>query len=267
MDLTAAIPAGTYLLGFQYVTDGAVVESGFQFDNISVAGGAIDGAEGTPTFTFTPATGGFRVTTGTEESFHDNFYVVENRPYLEYDASLKTAYNFGFLNTLPNKVEHFPYQDGVLISYWDTSQSDNNVGDHPGEGLILPIDANPTPYHWKDGTLMRPRIQTFDSTFGPGWIDSITVNKDGVPVKIPFRRAVDTFDDRQTYWSASDGHTPAAHGRYQVGWIGVNPPKTGTTIEVKDFKGRYNEQANIEVRPSSDRHDDDDDDDDGPDDD
>ncbi len=69
---------------------------------------------------------------------------------------------------------------------------------------------------------------------------------------------------RSSYWSAGDGHTPAAHGRYQVGWIGVNAPNTGTTIEVKDFKGLYNEQANIVVRPS--KVDNDDDEGDGPDD-
>ena len=43
-----------------------------------------------------------------------------------------------------------------------------------------------------------------------------------------------TFDDLKTWWFASDGHTPASHGRYQVGWTGVNVPKTGTTIRVKN---------------------------------
>ena len=31
-------------------------------------------------------------------------------------------------------VEHFPYQDGLLVSYWDTSFSDNNKSEHPGSG-------------------------------------------------------------------------------------------------------------------------------------
>ena len=40
-------------------------------------------------------------------------------------------------------MEHYPYQNGMLVTYWDSSQGDNNVGDHPGEGLILPVDAHP----------------------------------------------------------------------------------------------------------------------------
>ena len=77
--------------------------------------------------------------------------MAENRAYDVYDESLKTAYNFGFLNAKPDWVEHFPYQDGLLISYWDESFSDNSVGDHPGGGLILPVDAHPTSEHWSDG--------------------------------------------------------------------------------------------------------------------
>ena len=64
--------------------------------------------------------------------------------YDGYDASLRTAYNFGFLNTRPDWVETYPYQNGLLVSYWDESQTDNNVGDHSCSGLILPVDAHPT---------------------------------------------------------------------------------------------------------------------------
>ncbi len=35
---------------------------------------------------------------------------------------------------MPDYVDHFAYQDGLLIHYWDTSQADNNTGLHPGEG-------------------------------------------------------------------------------------------------------------------------------------
>ena len=69
-------------------------------------------------------TGGFRVTTGTEIQSFFNAYVLANREYTGYDESLKTGpYNFGFLNepTRQDWVEHFPYQDGLLIDYWNTS--------------------------------------------------------------------------------------------------------------------------------------------------
>ncbi len=71
---------------------------------------------------------------------------------MAFDKYLKTGpYNFGFPNK-PDFVEHFPYQDGLLISLWDTSQGDNNTSQHPGEGLILPIDAHPRTIYNLDGT-------------------------------------------------------------------------------------------------------------------
>jgi immune inhibitor A len=57
----------------------------------------------------------------------------ENRQYDGYDKSLATAYNFGFLGTAKdNWVETHPYMPGLLITYWDDSYEDNNVGEHPG---------------------------------------------------------------------------------------------------------------------------------------
>lgn len=46
----------------------------------------------------------------------DNYYIASNRSYVSFDQYLKTGpYNFGFLNTKPDWVEHFPYQQGLLI--------------------------------------------------------------------------------------------------------------------------------------------------------
>ena len=94
-------------------------------------------------------------------------------------------------------METFPYQNGLLINYWDTSQTDNNVGDHPGEGLILPVDAHPTLEHWSNGQLMRQRIQSYDSTFGLERTDAITLNLNSVPTTIASKPAVPVFDDTQ----------------------------------------------------------------------
>ena len=52
---------------------------------------------------------------------------------MSFDKYLQSGpYNFGYANTKPDFVEHFPYQDGLLVSYWDTSQSDNNTSAAPG---------------------------------------------------------------------------------------------------------------------------------------
>ena len=241
----------TVLLGFRYWTDVAVAEAGFQVDAVNV-----DGAGDPGGWTFEPD-GGFSVTTGQETSLHYNAYLAENRLYSSYDRSLKTAYNFGFLDRRPDWVESYPFQDGVLISYFDTSQLDNNVGDHPGKGLILPIDAHPAPLHWSDGWLMRPRIQAFDATFGLDRTDRLELHKDSRRTVIPSQRAVDTFDDTKSWWSASDGHahdashsgSASSHDHYQVGWIGVNVPQTGTSIRVRSTSTR-NGTATLEVRRS-----------------
>jgi immune inhibitor A len=238
----------TVLLGFRYWTDGFVVESGFQVDALEIPGQDFDGAETDAGWSFD----GFVVTSGTGTEFHFNAYVVEFRTYRGYDKSLDTGpYNFGWLNEpdLVNLVEHFSYQDGVLISYWDSSFEDNNVGDHPGGGLILPVDSHPELEHWSDGTLMRPRLQTYDSVFGLSPTESITPHNDGVPTTIASKPAVPLFDDSNTYWFDCDEHgcTGDHPGRYQPGWSSVNVPNTGTRIRVVSVGAQGNfVQVNVD---------------------
>jgi immune inhibitor A len=75
---------------------------------------------------------GFRTTTGTEVNDFDNYYIASHRNHMSFDKYLKTGpYNFGFIPERPDWVEHFAYQEGLLISYWDTSQGDNNTSEHP----------------------------------------------------------------------------------------------------------------------------------------
>ncbi|MBA3347374.1 MAG: immune inhibitor A [Actinobacteria bacterium] len=246
--LTAAVPTGTNALRVRYQTDGAVAESGFLIDSITLGGAVIGNAESaTEGWTFN----GFVRTTGTETSSHFNAYVAENRQYDNYDASLKTAYNFGFLDTRPDWVEHFPYQDGLLINYWDNSFGDNNVGDHPGGGLILPVDAHPSFHHSYDGHLLRPRILSYDSTFGLEATDAITVHKNSQPTTIASQPAVPVFDDRKDYWFNADEHASTGNhvGRYEPGWSSVNVPKTGTQIRVKSVSAQGNFMQ-VEVSPA-----------------
>jgi immune inhibitor A len=237
--LTATLPAGTDTIRFRYQTDGAVAQSGFQVDAIAVDGAALDDG-----WTFD----GFRETTGSETQSFFNAYVLENRQYDGYDASLRTAYNFGFLDERPDWVETYPYQDGLLVWYWNDEFTDNNVGDHPGAGLLLPVDAHPTFHHYADGTLMRQRLLSYDSTFGLESTDAITIHKNSEPASIPSQPAVRTFDDTKTWWydCDDDACTGAHDGRYQPGWTGVDVPKTGTTVTVN---GSVKGHLNITVAP------------------
>jgi immune inhibitor A len=221
----SAFAGGTHDIGFRYWTDGAVVGSGFQVDDIQVNGTEIGDNESDAGWTFD----GFSVTDGAESAFYSNYYVVENRQYKGYDAGLKTGpYNFGFLNDpdLGNWVEKFPYQDGILISYWDNSQRDNNTSEHPGEGLILPIDAHPeAEYRPDNGNPVRARILAYDSTFTFAATDAITLHFNSQALTIGPKTGVSIFDDSIQYWNPA---TPLA---------GVMNPDTGTTIRILKLNG------------------------------
>jgi len=240
VDLTVDLTpfTGDVLLGFKYWTDGAVVEPGFMVDEIMVTGYPSDGAETDAGWTFAP-TGGFRVSTGTESAMFSHYYVGEYRQYRGYDATLRNAYNFGWATDaiLSDFVERFPYQDGLLMSYWDTSMADNDVGDHPGMGLLLPIDAHPTVMKRGDGGIWRNRVQSFDSTFGLERTDAITLHWKGVSSFHPSQKAVPVFDDRTQYYRPAN----------PLG--GVINPNTGTQVRVRSVSAKGNFMQ-VEVRPA-----------------
>jgi immune inhibitor A len=225
VELTADLSAytGPTLVGFRYWTDPAVVEPGFMVDEIQVTGSPVDGAESDAGWTYDPE-GGFHVSTGESTSFHFNAYVLEYRQYWGFDDALRTGpYNFGFLDNpdLQNWVERFSYQKGLLISYWDDSQADNNVSEHPGQGLILPIDAHPATMYRADGQPWRPRVQAFDSTFGIWRTDALRLHFNSEESRHPSQRPVRVFNDNRQYWNPE---TP---------WAGVINPHTGTQVRIQ----------------------------------
>ncbi len=237
--LTADLSAfsGDVLLGFRYWTDGAVVNPGLMVDEISINGGPTDGAESDAGWTFD----GFRVSTGVETALYSNYYVAEYRQYRGYDEGLRDGvYNFGFLDNpaLGNWVEHFPYQDGLLVSYWDTSQSNNNTPQHPGRGLILPIDAHPEALIRADGGVWRNRVQSYDATFGLEPTDEITLHWLSQPSTHGNLPAVPVFDDNNTYYDPANP------------WGSVINPNTGTSIRVVSVSAQGNFMQ-VQVRPSN----------------
>ncbi|HET8593686.1 MAG TPA: hypothetical protein VFM07_00450 [Intrasporangium sp.] len=140
------------------------------------------------------------VTLPKDANGRDRFYIAENRQYAGYDATLKSGpYNFGWMLTKSDWVEHFPYQDGLLISYWNTAVSNNNTKAHPGTGRVLPVDARPTALRWSDGTVARNRIQSFDSTFGVSPTDPISLHRETTAglttLDVPAQAPVSVFDD------------------------------------------------------------------------
>jgi immune inhibitor A len=227
-------------LRFRYQTDGGVAQKGFTADSITVTadGAALfsDNAE-TADAAWT-ATGFSRVGASFTKEYAQ-YYIAENRQYVSYDTTLKTGpYNFGFATTRPDWVEHFPYQNGLLIWKWDTSQADNNTGDHPGTGLILPVDAHPTALKWSDGTLMRNRFQAYDSPFSTYRTDALTLHKDGVATRVPSAKGVSVFNDHTSdYYDESN---PTG---------GVEVTDTNTKIKITK-EARDGSTINLEVGPA-----------------
>ncbi len=233
VDLTADLSAyagQTVTLGFRYWTDGAVAYSGFKVDDIAITGLPIDDAETDAGWTYN----GFVQTTGTVSESFFNAYFAEYRQYRGYDDALRTGpYNFGFTNDLAlgNWVERFPYQDGLLVWYYDTSFADNNVGDNCASGrcggMFLPVDAHPALMLRPDnGQVWRPRIQSYNSTFALTSTPKITLHANSMPQTYGGLPANPMFDDTQSYWVAPD---PSISN---YGWASVIVPNTGTTIRV-----------------------------------
>ncbi|MCX5048495.1 MULTISPECIES: immune inhibitor A domain-containing protein [unclassified Streptomyces] len=223
-------------LRFRYQTDSGVAQKGFAADEITVT------ADGTALFSdnaeaadaaWTAA--GFSRIGASFTKDYKQYYLAENRQYVSYDNTLKVGpYNFGFSTTRPGWVEHYPYQNGLLIWKWDTSQQDNNTSQHPGAGLVLPIDSHPAALKWSDGTLMRGRIQSYDSPFSLYGTDGMTLHNADVATRIKSSKGVPVFNDHtSTYYDESDPLAGVRVTDTNTKIKIVREAKDGSTIKVE----------------------------------
>ncbi|MFJ5988965.1 immune inhibitor A domain-containing protein [Lentzea sp. NPDC092896] len=221
-------------LRFAYRTDGALALQGFFADQITVtADGApvlTDGGETAGLWT----TRGFRTTEGKETKAFDQFYIASNRTYESYGKYNQTGpYRYSFPDK-PDFVEHFPYQDGLLVSLWNTSFLDNNVSEHPGEGLILPIDANPAPLYNLEGQRWSPTVSGYDAPFSLQKSDSFTLHVNGKASYVRGAAAQPTFDDTKQFWYAEQ---PNAGVKLPAAGVGLKVLRqSGTSMTVKLYK-------------------------------
>lgn len=167
---------------FRYQTDGGVHYAGAFLDDITVKNGGTtlltDNVDGPDDNGWTPE-GGFAKSDGVEVSSGDRYYLVENRTYVGYDATLAEGpYQFDRAYTAPDHVQHFPYQDGMLVWAIDEAYTDNNTIEHQGHGLALPVDARPAKFTYPDGTAPSNRRQPYDATFGTQTLDAVTLHKE-----------------------------------------------------------------------------------------
>ncbi|CAL9515031.1 Pre-pro-metalloprotease PrtV [Streptomyces sp. enrichment culture] len=226
-------------LRFRYQTDGGVALKGFAADRITVtADGATLFADDAESADAAWTASGFTRVGASFTKDYAQYYIAENRQYVSYDRTLKTGpYNFGFASR-PDWVEHYPYQNGLLIWKWDTSQADNNTSVHPGTGLVLPVDSHPTALRWSDGTLMRNRVQAYDSPFSLYATDGITLHKADVATRVPSSKGVPVFNDHTNdYYDESN---PTG---------GVDITDTNTKIKIVK-EARNGSTISVEVGPA-----------------
>ncbi|MFE0414096.1 immune inhibitor A domain-containing protein [Streptomyces tendae] len=226
-------------LRFRYQTDGGLAMKGFTADEIAVtADGETLFSDNAETEDAAWTADGFTRKGASFTKEYAQYYIAENRQYVSYDKTLKTGpYNFGF-SERPNWVEHYAYQNGLLIWKWDTSQADNNTSQHPGTGLVLPIDSHPTALKWKDGTVMRNRFQAYDSPFSLYRTDGMTLHKADVAKYVPGSKGVSVFNDRK-----NDYYDPAN----PTGGVKI----TDTNTKIKILKEAKNGSTiELEVGPA-----------------
>lgn len=224
----SAYAGKTVGLRLRYMTDAAAGGIGFFADNISVtSGGATLFTSGAESGSEGWSAMGFSAVGAAISQAYKHYYLAANRQYVSFDRYLQSGpYNFGWANTRPDWIEKFPYQNGLLVSYWDTSMADNNTGEHPGEGMVLPVDAHPQPIIRTDGGgYMRARIAGYDATFGNEQVDPLSLHINGVANKVPSRPGNNIFKDEQQYWYSATPYT------------GVKTPATGTRIRVDGSTG------------------------------
>jgi immune inhibitor A len=193
---------------FVYKSDGGVNEAGVFLDEIvTKAGQQVLDTEGAESGESAWTADGFTTSDGTATTTGARYYLLENRSYVGYDDTLRTGpYNFSEGFTRPNWVEHFSYQDGMLVWLVDHSVADNNTSEHPGSAYALPIDARPEALAWSDGSLGRSRIQVVDATFGLQMTDVLKLSRQvsetsSQTLEAPARPGVATFDDTADYYN------------------------------------------------------------------
>ncbi|MEV0425277.1 immune inhibitor A domain-containing protein [Micromonospora sp. NPDC050495] len=197
-----ALAGKTVQFRLRYQTDGGLSAGGFYGDAITVT------ADGASLFTDGAETGagawtlnGFSIQAATYTKQFANYYIAGNRSYVSYDKYLKTGpYYFGYANTRPDYVDHYAYQTGLLVSYWNLRWADNDTFEHPGEGRNMIIDAHPEPLYNLTGAPWRARVQVYDAPFSLQRPDSFTLHINGQPQYVRGQKAQPLFDDTKQYW-------------------------------------------------------------------
>lgn len=186
------------LLQFRYMTDWGVTMAGFMIDDIRIT------ADGQVLFfddveTLAPGWTANIWTRYQGYNMYTHYYLAEWRTHDGFDSSLAYTYNFF---GLPNTVEWFSYDPGLLLWYRDTAYTDNWVGVHPGRGFLSVVDSHPqpmiTPIY---GLPWRTRVQIHDAAFSLVRGADITLTRYGKSHTYQAKQAQPEFNDSHPFWN------------------------------------------------------------------
>ncbi|HHW13987.1 MAG TPA: protease, partial [Firmicutes bacterium] len=228
------------LLRFRYSTDTAVQGKGWCIDNVEIPEiGFYDDVEaGNSGWVAEPsaADGGWTVFAGSRTLSLPHYYLLELRTFKGFDEGLKAAYNFAWLDTLPNKAEFFSYNPGVLVWYRDMQYGDNWVGVHPGHGYLLVVDAHDTPIRTPiKGIPWRTRVQVRDATFGRERTLPTTLTRFEKTKTYASLPPLPLFNDTQDYWNPSVPTNSVLTPTYGVNFKVTGISEDGTSVRIGVF--------------------------------
>lgn len=125
-----------------------------------------------------------------------------------------------------------------MISLRDTSQADNNTSVHPGEGLILPIDAHPEPLIRQDNPApWGASQQAYGSTFGVWRTDPIELHVGGAAGYHPSLPAVRKFDAQRDYTRTFEERRHSYMAPFYIGCF-LTPAQSRPSIPIMSNSSR-----------------------------
>jgi immune inhibitor A len=236
VDLSADLTAyagQTVKLRFETVNDPATHGLGLSVDNIKLGGTTLTDVEGDVS---NWVLDGWRVMNGSSYTLvYDRYYMAENKQRFGYEKTLfQGPYSFDYPVSAPSaKVDHFSYQDGLLVWYVNGLYADNNTSAHPGGGEAIPVDSNPKYSLWTQGGVPKfyasGNLNAYDATFDVDQADGLHLtneNGGGVNFDVDAHPSVPVFDDTNpnAYW---DNTYPTRSSWYSTKVAGV-----GSMIQV-----------------------------------
>lgn len=216
---SAPVPLGAERLRFVYTTDHLVTGPGVLIDDIQVGTEAAEGAEHglPPGWTAT----GWESGDGTVSSAAAGYYIAERRDLSGYDEVLRAGAFVADLRRGGDVVDHFGYEDGVLMTFWDARAADNAVSAHAGSGRLLVVDARPAALETASGGAAPPGLHPFDAPFGLSWLRGFAVDAYAVApsgeltadrVRVRAQPPVPTFDDTDPRYASGSAGAPRLPG-------------------------------------------------------